>query len=645
MKLHMNQPLYPPRRTPVRRRLIQPLLAASTLAAGGLFWSLLVTQAFAQTIGLTHVGEWPGVKAGGPAAVAIQDTFAYVAAYSGGLVIMDLRDLANPVRTGGFDTGGSVESVAVSGDFACIIDAIYEGDAWRHRFMVLDISDPTEPSLKSSLALAPGDKPVAMSARGSKAYVALSGQYDWQTDRTTGAGLSVIDISDPAAAREVGRYAIGTVQGGLLWRDNLAITENHAYLATGINGLHVIDLADPTNPRRVGSYNGDGYVHHVYVSGLRAYVYDANGLSVLDISNPTVPRRVGGFRGGIGHVMFVCGSYVYLWYSLYSWTSESPGLHVVDFTVPSSPVLVTTYPNATFLWRDLATSAVTEDVGYLISGEWIEAIDLSDPSQPRQLARSRFDLGWSRPQCLAVDSKRALLVDAAGLQILDVSQPGNPVRVGWHEIDGFADGTWLGAIVRITIEGDRAYLTALWQDTSRWYTQRLKIIDVSNPAAPVTLSTYDLGSVDEFAIVDYVDVAVAGDYAYVASVGSGLEVIDISNPARPLPAGWHQASGAVKAVAIHGSHAYLGLRRSWDGSQFVGETLEIIDISDPFNPRKVGGFSILDPEGRYQELLSLAVSGKCVPRVLCGATGHRRFGSDPPASRGAARRRILRAGR
>ncbi len=58
----------------------------------------------------------------------------------------------------------------------------------------------------------------------------------------------------------------------------------------------------------------------------------------------------------------------------------------------------------------------------------------------------------------------------------------------------------------------------------------LRIIDVSNPAAPVELGALDTPG---FAM----GIEVVGGLAYVANGTSGLRIIDVSNPSAPVELG------------------------------------------------------------------------------------------------------------
>src|SRR5262245_43345477 len=73
--------------------------------------------------------------------------------------------------------------------------------------------------------------------------------------------------------------------------------------------------------------------------------------------------------------------------------------------------------------------------------------------------------------------------------------------------------------------------------------QRLQVVDVSNPAAPVERGFYD-------APESFTDVEVVGGYAYIAAGASGLRVIDVSNPATLAEVGVYHAPEPVKGVAV-----------------------------------------------------------------------------------------------
>ena len=101
----------------------------------------------------------------------------------------------------------------------------------------------------------------------------------------------------------------------------------------------------------------------------------------------------------------------------------------------------------------------------------------------------------------------------------------------------------------------------------------LQIIDVSNPASPTTISTYDTTGNSQ-------GVFVSGSYAYVADGSSVLQIINISNPAVPRLSGTYNTPNDALAVYVVGKHAYVADTTS----------LVIVDISDSSNPKLVGSY-------------------------------------------------------
>ena len=99
----------------------------------------------------------------------------------------------------------------------------------------------------------------------------------------------------------------------------------------------------------------------------------------------------------------------------------------------------------------------------------------------------------------------------------------------------------------------------------------LEIINISTPSSPSfkgSLSLYGL------------DIEIKDDYVYVAT-SDGFCVVDISNPSSPSMITTYSSSfgySTPRDIFIEGNHAYLA---------FYGSGIEIVDISDPKNPKSV----------------------------------------------------------
>ena len=100
----------------------------------------------------------------------------------------------------------------------------------------------------------------------------------------------------------------------------------------------------------------------------------------------------------------------------------------------------------------------------------------------------------------------------------------------------------------------------------------LRIISISDPANPSEVGAIDTpGSA--------ANVALSGDYAYVADHGGGLRVIWVGDPAQPVETGHLDTPGAALDVGVSGDLAFVA-----DG--YSG--LRVISIADSANPAEVG---------------------------------------------------------
>jgi hypothetical protein len=87
------------------------------------------------------------------------------------------------------------------------------------------------------------------------------------------------------------------------------------------------------------------------------------------------------------------------------------------------------------------------------------------------------------------------------------------------------------------------------------------------------------------------DVAISGNYAYVAAYKSGLQIIDITNPANPTFKGSYKRSDWAMGVAVFGNYAYVV---SSNHNNYNLGFLRIIDITDPANPIFKGSHNTLN---------------------------------------------------
>lgn len=543
--------------------------------------------------------------------VVVEDDYAYVADGFSGLQVTNISNPANPQAPVWCNTPGQAYAVAIAGDYAYVADG-HMGIA------VIDISNPDAPWMNAHWNYLTHDSVRDVAISGNFAFVANF--HD---------GVFVFDITDPTNLVSSGWSCDtdGTSYG-------IAVAGDYAYVADGPNGLQVIDITDPRNPTTEHNWNCDliGYAYDVTVSGNYAYVasYAVGGLEVVDISEPENPTWIAWYDTP-GHAVgvAVAGDHAYV-------GDGGSGLLVIDVSDPMNPEFEYNY-DTHGLARGVAVAGQYACVADGHSG--LHLIDVADPMRPAPPVGGIGTNGGA--YSVAVAGNIAYVADRDwGLRAVDISDPANPVsESSWYaQTPGWADA--------VAVSGDYAYvadrsgglrvfdisdirplpagqcptpINAYGVDVDGNYAyavtfdSKLQVVDISNPTEPAVEGTYD-------GTGRWHDVAVAGNYAYVAS-GGGLRVINIQNPDSPGPEHQCPDNRASYGVAVEGDHAYMaagiyGLRIinvkdkenmfvegeiDTDGvayavavsgnyaflaSRYPG--LHVIDISIPWNPRLVG---------------------------------------------------------
>jgi len=422
--------------------------------------------------------------------------------------------------------GGATQAIAVQGDYA------YVGVGLR--LVVLDVSDPAE--LREVGASQPFPHFVEdVVVRGTLAYVAAGG-----------AGLRVVDISNPTHPTEAGAWdSPGYAEG-------VAIADNIAHIADGPYGLRVVDVTNPAHPTEIGFAYDMNFAFDVVVEGSYAYIAAAGaGLLIADVSDPAHPVELAsldtpGYAYGIDVVRDTA-------YVADGWE----GLYMVNVTDPAHPVQVSSYETPGWAFDVVAS----DNLAYVANAfKGLQIVDITDPVHPEKVGGEDVWGGLARN--VAVAGGAAYVIDYyRGLRTIDVSDPTHLEQMGFYVPMGYADG--------VTVVGDYAYVAAGGYG--------LQVVDISDPAHPVQLGIYDTQSYAT-------SVAVAGNYAYIVSYPEsfgnmrGLHIVDVSDPTHLIRASYIEGTGAHRDIAVAGNIAYIA--NEWG--------LDTIDISDPFNPAVLG---------------------------------------------------------
>lgn len=455
--------------------------------------------------------------------VIVRDSRAYIAQCEPAgcqNLVLDVSDPAKP-RTVESALPAGIDLGQVEGVFN---DYLYQVDPWQG-LRIVDISNPSTPT-EIGAYYPPG--PTSISA------VKIAGNYLYAADDIR-RGLAVIDRSNPAAPVEVAFIAAEPPEK--IWE----IHHPYLYLGEEWSELQLVDISTPTAPLLAGFYRPpDGQRVLAVADGL-AYVTTPQGWQIVDLSAPAAAPVVGAYQS-TGVDSWIANAAVKSG-KLYSVAYEQ-GWQVVNWANPAAPVAQ----------GFVALSAgmppfIANPYAYLATPDGLQIFDLSAPTVPVELGV--YQAWGAFPKVVAVRAGLALVVVDLKLHLVDVSNPAAPWEVGVYDGLRPVDAATLAP-------GSTGQLYAYLYSSAG----RVEVLDLSNPAVPVRLGSHTLSQIESLSVSD---ILVAGRYAYLYDRLSGsatVVMVDIANPAEPFEVGVYQAEGRVRAVrAVPGGveAAVLGL--------------------------------------------------------------------------------------
>jgi hypothetical protein len=245
--------------------------------------------------------------------VDVSGNFAYVAAGSSGLQIVNVANKLAPVIVGSLDTPGNANDVTVVGTRAYVADG-------TSGLQIIDVSNPAAPARLGGFDTA--DTAWDVVVRGTRAYVADGS-----------SGLRIVDVTNPSAPTLLGSIDPPGIQKGV----DVDPARQLAVVASGTSGLHVIDVSNPGAPVLRSTLAG-GDLRDVVVQNTMAFVADyERSLVPVDITNPLMP--VAGTppalaQGGRLHDLAVQGAFAVGADVLFV-----NGVPVINLDAPMTPVV------------------------------------------------------------------------------------------------------------------------------------------------------------------------------------------------------------------------------------------------------------------------------------------------------------------
>jgi hypothetical protein len=502
-----------------------------------------------------------------PQFLVVRDGYGYLALGDAGLGVLDLRQPAQAYLLSRLPLAGFGRHVLLS-DQAAFVSS-------DQALSVLDISQPASPRLLSSIAM------YAMHAQFYNSLLLVT-----QFDR-----LTFYDINDLEALVEVGH--LETQQSSLL-----AVTANFIYVKSWMCGrlgcadwIEIVDISDPSQPDWAGSYDTAGTPSQMVIEGDTAYFIDGGYLIVARI------QADGGLEK-LGEYFLESGSATLWLVQDKIYASGYSSIEVLDVSNPAEVKQTGIYisPTYAFPFSQIGLPYIFSRASLIDGGREavsLLAFDVSNPQQPALVSDTPYNNLNIQPIFYAdqvyLDGKRMYVTSPTGdyssffpvesVRIFDLQQPVFPLEVGEYlpGIPGQGVGVWFeGRRDSFQIRDDIGYIMTMGKN--------LEIVDLSDPMAPVVLSTFEANAET---------VCLEGDHAYLLS--SAYEypdiylhflTLDIADPHQPTLLSDYLISTSPdiydSAFDVSEGIAYFGLPG----------VLRLVDVRDPANPSEISVFPV-----------------------------------------------------
>lgn len=330
---------------------------------------------------------------------------------------------------------------------------------------------------------------------------------------------------------------------------DMVVQPPYLYLLEMQGRLHVLDISDPVRPSRVSqqpvSVKADypNYLKYLTISADYLYLVDRDvGLRIFSLDDPAQPTEVAQYQTEHGLTnLVVVDDYAY---------GLGAGLHIIDISDRLKPQLVAIQ---TLRGGGGGHSLAVVGNYVYISGYGLHVIDISQPHAPNELYFQ--NTVWPASH-IVIKGQYAYLNDGeTGLRILNITDPAHPTR----EPTQYRNSIY----IQLELAGNDLYVADAFLGLQR--------LDLTDPLKPMELARYET-----FVLAQ--DFVVADGYIYVDTVWK-ITIIEATNPSDPKKVGEYQLDRCVTNLNIVEDYLYV-IYSTGEG--------EIIDVSDPTTPRKVG---------------------------------------------------------
>ncbi len=492
---------------------------------------------------------------------------------------------------------GPAQDVAVSESHAYVIG--------RGRLRIYAISNPREPVLRGELK-GLGNTRQILVAQGI-AYI--SARED---------GLFLVDVKDPAAPRLISHY------DSVEWATGLALSGEVLCIANRQFGVELVDVSEPASPRHLANLRtGEAQSVAIQDGWLYTGVWGSSEVVVADIRNARAPRLTARVPlDGYGDGVAVQGKYLFAATGHHS-RRERPGggprredepsygaghgLEIFELSNPAEPRFVARlkFPKFYALGNDFWSVRVVGAYAFVAdTHNGVFVVDVSDPSAPRCLGHRQLPAPSpaSLPDAVGglAPIQDHLLVAGSGtdLHLLGAERWAAPLSADFGTAPRIGDSAAPSEALSVVYRPDgQVYAAARWRDhiVLACGAAGIRLIEASPPFQELAVQSSE-GIATDLVVVE--------DHLYVAEGLAGLSLWRLEEGSGFQLRGRYRVPGQrIRQVSVPAPEQYALV-------QVGGQDLHIVDLSTPERPQRVlqdrrlgllYGHQMLDAlvEGRY----------------------------------------------
>lgn len=275
------------------------------------------------------------------------------------------------------------------------------------------------------------------------------------------------------------------------------------------------------------------------------------------------------------------------------------GLHIIDNRNPASPRFVS------FLKiPGNGDMAIRNNILYADSYMDLVAFDISDPTNPREINRvndvfqnGQFDGAWwsyNTTTAVVADQRVDYVTETISTNCDNTQPQAVWWRGGWFmaaDAMSFAQRSNSAASPAPNTSGTGGSMARFTLYDNYLYTvgnQNMQLFAIHNPDQPKKGALINLGWGIE-TIFPYKDKLFIGSQ-------TGMHIYDASNPEKPTHMSTFQHARVCDPVVVNDNVAYVTLR-SGNFCQGFQNQLDVVDITNLYNPRLIKSYPMQNPHG------------------------------------------------